>query len=41
MLRTGQLIPPRFDTGLSTDTGGFTTSDLDVSKDRTHTGKPP
>ena len=38
MLRTGQLPPPRFDAGLSTDAGGFTTGDLGVSPDRTLTG---
>ena len=28
MLRTGQLLQPRFDAGFSTDAGGFTTGDL-------------
>ena len=41
MLRTGQLHPPRFDAGFSTDAGGFTTGDLGVSPDRTCTGRLP
>ena len=32
--------PPRFDPGLSTGPGGFTTRDLCVSPDRTRTGWP-
>jgi hypothetical protein len=30
---------PRFDAGISTNAGGFTTEDLGVSSDRTCTGK--
>jgi hypothetical protein len=30
---------PRFDAGISTNAGGFTTEDLGVSSDRTFTGK--
>jgi hypothetical protein len=41
MLRTGQSHPSRFDAALSNDARCFATSDLDVSEDRTHTGKPP
>jgi hypothetical protein len=41
MLRTAQSPPPRFDAGLSTDTGGFATGDLGVSPDRTLTGWLP
>lgn len=33
-----QVAPPRFDAGLSTGPGGFTTGDLGVSPDRTCTG---
>ena len=33
-----QFAPPRFDAGISADTGGFTTEDLGVSPDRTRTG---
>ena len=40
MLRTDQSHRPRFNPDLSTDAGGSTTPDLDVSGDRTHTGKP-
>ncbi len=32
------LDPPRFDAGLSTDAGGFTTGGLGASPDRTRTG---
>ena len=32
------VAPPRFDPGLSTEPGGFTTGDLGVSPDRTFTG---
>ena len=32
------VAPPRFDPGLSTGPGGFTTRDPDVSPNRTHTG---
>ena len=32
------IAPPRFDPGLSTGPGGFTTEDLGVSPDRTFTG---
>src|SRR5665213_827041 len=32
------VAPPRFDPGLSTGPGGFTTGDLGVSPDRTFTG---
>ena len=35
------LAPPRFDSGLSTDAGGFTTGDLGVSPGRTLTDKLP
>ena len=41
VLRTGQLIPPRFAPGLSTTHGGFTTGDPGVSPDRTFTGWLP
>jgi hypothetical protein len=33
-----QVAPPRFDAGLSTDAGGFTTEELGFSPDRTCTG---
>jgi hypothetical protein len=35
------LAPPRFDAGISTDAGSFTTGDLGVSPDRTFTGRLP
>jgi hypothetical protein len=35
------VAPPRFAPGLSTTHGGFTTGDLGVSPDRTHTGWLP
>ena len=34
------VAPPRFDPGLSTGPGGFTTEDPGISPDRTHTGWP-
>ena len=34
------VAPPRFDPGLSTGPGGFTTEDPGVSPERTHTGWP-
>jgi hypothetical protein len=40
VLRTSHSPPPRFNPDLSIDAGGFATPDLDVSGDRTHTGKP-
>ena len=41
ILRTDQLIPPRFAPCLSTTHGGFSTRDPGVSPDRTHTGWLP